>query len=204
MDNFLANGIPASIDMERSIVAEHVFHFLSGSASITFAMKILFLDYDGCLHADDVYLVDGVPVMRRPGAQIFEYAHLLAEILARYPDVQIVLSTNWVAKLGFIRAKLYLPAALQQRVVGTTYEFRGNKDERLEPAEWLELPRFDQIMRYVRGKGLQKWLALDDANHGWHESYAQHLVCPIPRLGLGEARVQSELAHKLEYMCRID
>ncbi len=121
-------------------------------------MKILFLDYDGCLHADDVYLVDGVPVMRREGAQIFEHANLLAEMLEPYPEVQIVLSTTWAAKLSFVRATLYLPAALQQRVVGATLEFRGEKGDRLELAEWLELSRFDQIMRYVRGKGLRDWL----------------------------------------------
>ncbi|MRT01548.1 hypothetical protein GJQ57_23165 [Ralstonia pickettii] len=165
-------------------------------------MKILFLDYDGCLHADDVYLVDGVPVMRRDGAQIFEHANLLAEMLSPYPNVQIVLSTNWVAKLGFVRAKLYLPAVLQQRVVGTTHEFRSDGGDRLDLAEWLELARFDQIMRYVRGKGLEAWLALDDDNNCWPESFEHHLVCPMPRLGLGDARVQTELADKLAQMCR--
>lgn len=167
-------------------------------------MKILFLDFDGCLHADDVYLVDGVPVMRRDGAQIFEYANLLAEILEPYLDVQIVLSTNWAAKLSFVRAKLYLPAVLQQRVVGTTYEFCSNKGDRFDLAGWLELSRFDQIMRYVSAKGLTSWVALDDDNHCWPESYEQHLVCPMPRLGLGDARVQAELADKLAQMCNSD
>ncbi|MDC6296225.1 HAD domain-containing protein [Ralstonia pseudosolanacearum] len=156
---------------------------------------VLFLDYDGCLHADDVYLVDGVPVMRRDGAQIFEHANLLAELLDPYPQVEIVLSTSWVAKFSLIRTKLYLPEVLQPRVVGTTYEYRTDK------LEWIELSRFDQVMRYVRGKNLQSWLALDDDNSYWPECYEQNLICPIPRLGLGEARVQTELADKLAQMC---
>jgi hypothetical protein len=155
---------------------------------------ILFLDYDGCLHADDVYLVDGVPIMRRAGCQMFEHANLLAKILAPYPDVQIVLSTSWVGTFSLIRAKLYLPEALQQRVVGTTYEFREDN------LAWMELSRFEQVMHYVRGKNVHSWVALDDDNRDWPEQYGQHLVCPIPRLGLGDARVQTELAEKLAQM----
>ncbi|AJY44021.1 hypothetical protein I6G56_14755 [Burkholderia humptydooensis] len=153
--------------------------------------SVLFLDYDGCLHPHDVYLVDGVPVMRRDGPQLFEHANLLAELLEPYPQVQIVLSTSWVAKFGMIRATLYLPAALQQRVVGTIYEFRTDK------TEWAELSRFDQIMRYVNANDVKSWVALDDDNNCWPECFERHLVCPIPRLGLGEPRIQKELADKL-------
>lgn len=155
---------------------------------------VLFLDYDGCLHADDVYLVDGVPLMRRQGAQIFEHANLLAQILAPYADIRIVLSTSWVGTFSLIRAKLYLPDALQQRVVGTTYECRTDKQA------WAELSRFEQINRYVRAKNIQSWLALDDDNSDWPESCKQNLVCPTPSLGIGETRVQLELAEKLQWL----
>ncbi|CAJ0800244.1 hypothetical protein LMG7141_03795 [Ralstonia condita] len=159
-------------------------------------MTVLFLDYDGCLHADDVYLIDGVPTMRRPGAQIFEHANLLAKILTPYPDVQIVLSTSWVGTFNLVRAKLYLPQTLQQRVVGTTYAYRTDKEA------WAELSRFEQIIRYVRAQNLQAWLALDDDDTGWPEPYKQNLVCPAPRFGIGEPRVQLVLAEKLAKMSR--
>lgn len=152
---------------------------------------VLFLDYDGCLHADDVFLIDGVPFMRRDGAQIFEHANLLAEILRPFPDVRIVLSTSWVGTFNLIRAKLYLPQTLQHRVVGTTYECRRDKQE------WDGLSRFDQIIRYVRANGIQSWLALDDDNEGWPECHKQNLVCPTPKLGIGDRRIQLELAEKL-------
>lgn len=153
--------------------------------------SVLFLDYDGCLHADDVYLIDGVPVMRRRGAAIFEHANLLAKMLAPYPDLKIVLSTSWVGSFNFVRAKLYLPQSVQQRVVGTTYEYRTDKQE------WSELSRFQQIIRYVRAKNLQSWLALDDDDTDWPQSCEQNLVCPPPRFGIGDARVQIELTEKL-------
>ena len=156
--------------------------------------SVLFLDYDGCLHADDVYLIDGVPVMRREGAQIFEHANMLAKILAPFPDVQIVLSTSWVGIFNFVRAKLYLPQSVQQRVVGTTYEYRTDKQE------WSELSRFEQIIRYVRAKNVQSWLALDDDDTGWPQSCQQNLVCPSPRFGIGDGRVQIELADKLQWL----
>lgn len=157
-------------------------------------MTVLFLDYDGCLHADDVYLIDGVPVMRRPGAQIFQHANLLAKILAPYPDLKIVLSTSWVGTFNFVRAKLYLPQSVQQRVVGTTYEYRTDKQE------WSELSRFEQIVRYAGAKNLQAWLALDDDDTGWPQRYQQNLVCPAPRFGIGEPRVQLELVEKLLWL----
>jgi len=64
---------------------------------------ILFLDFDGVLHPDEVYLVHGRPVLRDDGS-LFMWAPLLAEALTPFPDVQIVLSTSWVRELSFKRA----------------------------------------------------------------------------------------------------
>lgn len=83
---------------------------------------ILFLDYDGVLHSSEVYLVRRQPVLRdEPGMTLFQHAPLLIEALASRPDIKIVLSTSWVARLGYDRAKGYLPVALQARVIGATW-----------------------------------------------------------------------------------
>ncbi|AXK38505.1 HAD domain-containing protein [Crenobacter cavernae] len=155
---------------------------------------ILFLDYDGCLHPDDVYCVNGEPVFRTQGAQLFEHAELLAELLEPYPQLKIVLSTSWVRVFDFNRAKGYLPTTLQNRVIGTTYEFCD------DAGEWFELSKFDQIMRYVQGHQIQSWLALDDDNNCWPEIFENNLICPYRRIGLGESRVRVELATKLEQL----
>jgi len=74
---------------------------------------ILFLDFDGVLHSSEAYLVKQEPVLRaEEGMTLFQHAPLLVEALDQQPDIQIVLSTSWVARLGFDRAKGCLPDAL--------------------------------------------------------------------------------------------
>ncbi|WP_439004766.1 HAD domain-containing protein [Ralstonia holmesii] len=114
------------------------------------------------------------------------------ELLAPYPDLRIVLSTSWVKVFGFEESVRRLPPELQQRVIGSTYEFC------VDIYEWMELTRFDQVMRYVAGRGIESWLALDDNNHAWPEIFEKYLVCPNPRLGLGEPGVRTEMADKLQ------
>lgn len=151
---------------------------------------VLFLDFDGCMHSDNVRRVNGAPVLLG-GGQLFEHVQLLVDLLEPYPDVQVVLSTLWVRVFGFDETKAYLPSALQSRVVGTTYEYCA------DIYEWNELSRFDQVMRYVIGKNVKAWVALDDDNHCWPESFENRLVCPNRHLGLGEPRIQEKLADKL-------
>ncbi|WP_040653094.1 HAD domain-containing protein [Pseudogulbenkiania ferrooxidans] len=153
---------------------------------------ILFLDFDGCLHPDAVFLVNREPVLRSPGSQLFEHADLLSELLKPYPRLQIVLCTAWVQTLGFGRAKGYLPRPLQERIIGSTYEYCSDL------YTWFELTRFDQIMQYVRNKDIQAWLALDDDYHGWPVVFESHLISPDRNLGLGEPRTREKLMAKLE------
>jgi len=156
---------------------------------------IFFLDFDGCLHPDNVRRVNGAPVLLSDG-QLFEHVQLLIDLLAPYPEVRIVLSTQWSRVFGFDETTAHLPTELQSRVVGTTYEFC------VDIHEWNELSRFDQIMRFVTGKGVATWLALDDNNHCWPEAFEHRLVCPNRHLGIGEPRTQSELADKLAQLHR--
>ncbi len=155
---------------------------------------VLFLDFDGCLHPDNVRRVDGKPVLLAEGSELFEHAALLATLLEPYPDLQLVLSTSWVRAFGFEESVRHLPADLQRRVVGNIHEFCT------DVYEWCELSRFDQVMRYVVGKGVESWLALDDDNHAWPEFLEKRLICPNPRFGLGEPRVQQELVDKLRQL----
>jgi len=54
---------------------------------------LLFLDYDGVLHPDEVYLKRGRPVLRGPGELFMWVPHLLSAIEGA--DVRIVLSTSF-------------------------------------------------------------------------------------------------------------
>lgn len=78
-------------------------------------MKTLFLDYDGVLHPDTVYLVNGEPELRaEPGLSLFCWASNLIEVLGDV-EVDIVLATTWKDQLGFEGAAGYLPDDLRRR-----------------------------------------------------------------------------------------
>ena len=159
-------------------------------------MTILFLDYDGVLRDAEVFIFGREPVLRskNPKARLFDHAALLVEALAPRPDVRIVLSTTWVPRLGFDRAKSYLPKALQAKVIGATYHRHAHGRK----ADWLSYARFVQIESYVRRHQLNDWIAVDDDDQGWPVSMRQHLVfCQNPSLGIADIEVFSELKRAL-------
>ncbi|CAJ91971.1 hypothetical protein E6A55_04175 [Cupriavidus necator H16] len=167
---------------------------------------ILFLDYDGVLHPDAAYLVNGRPELRAAGT-LFMWAPILEEILAPYPQVRIVLSTSWVRVLkSFSRARAYLPAALQARVIGATWHSamaQHHEGAHRVDASWFnELSRYAQIARYIARAGLraEHWLAVDDDSEDWPAELRDYLVETDGVLGLSSASAQSELAQRLQRM----
>lgn len=152
---------------------------------------VLFLDYDGPLHPDAVYRIRGKIVLKADGISLFEYAPILCDILRPHPEVRIVLSTSWVRVLGFDRARSYLSAELQQRVIGATYHSVMNEDA------FSRLTRYEQIARYTRRHSTEHWIALDNDAEGWPESERYRLVHVDDWLGIFEKKAQQQLAQKL-------
>lgn len=150
---------------------------------------ILFLDFDGVLHPESVYRINGQPTLVGPGA-LFQHAGVLVEILAPHPEVKIVLSTSWVSILGFDRTRAYLPPALDNRVVGATYHTQA-KDW------WHQATRYDQIARYVRLKRPGNWVAIDDDAIGWPDALLHQVVQTDPKMGLGDPATQQALTAAL-------
>jgi len=81
---------------------------------------VLLLDFDRVLHPDEVYLQYGRPVLRAR-SELFMWAPRLESALAKYPEVRIVLSTNWAREFGYARVRKALPTGLQARVIGATW-----------------------------------------------------------------------------------
>lgn len=79
-------------------------------------VPVLFLDFDGVLHPDEVYRVRDKIVLKMDGFCLFEWASLLEEILAPYPSLSIVLSTSWARVLGVGVARSWLAEGLRRRV----------------------------------------------------------------------------------------
>lgn len=157
---------------------------------------ILFLDFDGVLHPDAVYLrLNGEVELRAPG-ELFMWAPQLIDALAEHRDIRIVLSTSWARNLGFHAARKALPAGLGRRVIGATWHSamgRGWPDFIPYDAQ----TRFQQIAAYLsRLEAPMPWLAIDDDAKGWPEHLLDHLVNTDSMRGLPESL--SELKLKLK------
>lgn len=150
--------------------------------------KIVFLDFDGVLHPEDVRLIQGRIVLMPDGHNLFEHADLLAEHLAPRDDIDIVLSTTWVMRKSFDFAKSRLPEALQRKVIGATYHSSMASDAwGISGYGWLNQTRYQQIGRYVRRHRVEEWLALDDDDSGWPDAMRHRLVKCDEWGGIGEA-----------------
>lgn len=137
---------------------------------------ILFLDFDGVLHSDEVridpfrrskefletlsltdeqrrYLTaDGRGVH---GRNLFEHAGRLFEIIAPFPSLKIVISSSWREYFDHDKLLTFLPPLLAERVIGQTpqCDSYGGVGSRL-----LE------VLAYLDGNGVadEPWIALDD------------------------------------------
>ena len=127
---------------------------------------ILFLDFDGVLHYDDVLVRNNAPVIFRTGYTLFQWVDPLIDELAPHPHVEIILSTSWVGVFGYDKSLAALPEALRQRVIGATYTNQG----------WYSKTRSQQITDYVEMHQIPRWLAIDDDVIGWPDDQRHSLV----------------------------
>lgn len=158
-------------------------------------LQLLYLDYDGCLHPDDVQFdqQDDARIRGPLGHELFECSPQLEQALRPHPDVRIILSTNWVLKHGLTRAAGYLRPALRERVIGATYE-PGMNAFAFDAA-----PRWMQILNDVDLRSPRAWLALDDDAQGWPPRYADNLVRTHHIQGLSCRSVFAELVLALRH-----
>lgn len=161
---------------------------------------ILFLDFDGVLHPDAVYLERGRPVLRSDG-ELFMWSRHLVDVLASAPHVRIVLSTSWARELRFARARDYLPADLRPRVMGATWHSGMATDDEHRPLGrdtwWDTSTRYQQIRRYVDRAGLTDWIAVDDQPEGWADTDRDKLVVTDSSMGLSAPSARVRLAAAL-------
>lgn len=136
--------------------------------------QVLFLDYDGVLHRGDTYVTPHGVVSSAPDTiELFEFAWELSALLDPYPEIEIVLSTDWCFKFGFEHARDSIPVeGLRVRVTGATYEAQLE-----DSARWPTRPRGAQILRYVRRHNIVSWLAVDDRRDGFQGYYDRLIHC---------------------------
>lgn len=169
------------------------------SSRLTPNDRVLFLDFDGVLHPDDVYRTRSGLVLRAPG-QLMMHAGILIEILKEFPQVKISLSTSWVRILGYRRARAALPPELQAVTVSSTWHSRMPK----APLEGYDMySRYQQIRAAVTRAGLANWIALDDDPFESWSGHDQRLIRTDPNLGLSSVLTQDELRYRLRVLMRM-
>lgn len=156
---------------------------------------VLFLDFDGVLHPDEVYITANGPRLRAEG-ELFMWASALEAELAPYPDLKIVLSTSWVRQLGFSRAKKRLSASMQNRIIGATWHSSMAKVW-ADQIWWDETSRHGQIVRFAARAGITHWLALDDDAKDWADADRHRLILLDGREGLSNEGAITQLRSRL-------
>lgn len=158
---------------------------------------VLYLDYDGVLHPGGAatHRKGGV-FPTTPGVVLFQYAPLLVEDLAPFPDVRIVLSTSWQLWRGFNVARDQLPAELRPRVIGGTFHRRIHAKN-----EWQQMPRGLQIWGDVSVRNPKAWVALDDDFFGWPAWCRDRCVRTDEDVGLVDPEVRARLRALLAESC---
>lgn len=96
-------------------------------------------------------------------------------------------STNWVALVGFEYAVARLPPALQDRVIGATF------DEKRDHAGKLSVARGHQVVEDAKRRKAKRWIAIDDTVENWPASHRSLLVASHPVLGLSDAQIREPL-----------
>ena len=157
------------------------------------AGHVLYLDFDGVLHHENVlwHPRRGAYLKAPAKFTLFQHAELLEHLLAPYPDVKIVLSTSWVRQYGCSKAAKNLPWKLRERVIGAT--FHSQMDE----AEFTSASRGMQVWSDVTRRLPWRYLALDDDHMDWPKWALDDFVRTHPEHGISDPAVLEELKQKL-------
>lgn len=156
--------------------------------------KILYLDFDGVLHDERVYFHPrrGIYVAT-PGRVLFEWMPILERLLAPYPDVRIVLSTSWARVRSVSFVKKNLSPALQERVIGTTFQHYG-----IEKNACSAIPRGLQVTQDMHRRAPAAWFAIDDDSLGWPAWSRDNLIRTNGVRGISDPDIQQAIQAMLE------
>lgn len=158
---------------------------------------LLYLDFDGVLHHENViwHPRKGATLLAPPRYRLFQHVPLLEELMAPYPEVQIVLSTAWVRYYSYSGTAKKLPVPLRARVIGSTFHSEMNS------TQFEQIPRGMQVCSDVARRKPRGWLALDDDYYCWPISCLEQYVRTDAYDGISAPTVTLEIRQKLEKLC---
>ncbi|BCF89093.1 HAD domain-containing protein [Paraburkholderia largidicola] len=139
---------------------------------------IVFLDFDGVLHPVGVPALDeDFRLIENPA--LFVWRPILERLLAPYPMVGIVVSSDW-RRLFDDATLIRLLGPLAARFVGVVESYGPSRSE--------------EILSEVKRRGLTRWVALDDHPSviAAQASDARFIACE-PATGVSSVEVQRTL-----------
>lgn len=158
--------------------------------------KVIYLDFDGVLHDDAVFWHPKRGIyLRTPDRLLFEWMHILEDLLTPHPDIKIVLSTSWVRAKSYEYAKSQLSSILREKTIGATFHRRE-----MQKIEFDLTPRGLQIWNDVQRRNPTSWIAIDNDDERWPAHCRDKLILTQDRLGLSETKVQNHIADALKLM----
>ena len=157
---------------------------------------VLYLDFDGVLHHENVYWhPKKAPYIEAPAHYaLFQHTPLLELLLAPYPDIKIVLSTSWARVHGCTNAAKRLPPSLRARVIGATFH------SKMDRHQFNETPRGMQVWGDVVRRHPKDWIALDDDDLNWPKWCLDKYVKTNENEGISDPVVFAEIERKLADM----
>ena len=148
------------------------------------SQQVLFLDFDGVLHAVGEAVLDDDGRLI-PNRQLFCWRSFLELALAPYPHVKIIISSDWRRLFDDDNLRRLLGPTLGPRVIGAVSTSRPTRAE--------------EILTEAARRNISNWLTLDDhpsVVRARRQGNARFIACS-PNTGLSNARVLRELQQKL-------
>ena len=163
------------------------------------------MDFDGVLHQDAVYTTANLEHKFIGEGSLLMHTPILEKLIEPYPELKIVLSTNWVRIAGYENTLYKLPNKLQARVIGATLHTQTK--QMYQDPYGSSISRFEQIEWHASNNDIKQWLAIDDLFSGyevnkWPESHRHLLVLTEQSKGLGCLETQREIQTKLMELYR--
>ncbi|MCU6434648.1 hypothetical protein LPB67_12790 [Undibacterium sp. Jales W-56] len=125
---------------------------------------LLFLDFDGVLHPF---------AARNDKAQQFIYLASIEEILREFPEVNIVVTSDWRLRFSIDELRGFFASDIATRIIGVTPEIQLRETTDILGSRLREIEAF--LLSY--SSVVQSWLALDDDASLFSSDCSELILC---------------------------
>lgn len=145
---------------------------------------ILFLDFDGVLHADPCY----------DEAMLFCHLPRFEAILRDFPSAEIVISSTWRETRKVEQLRSFFSPDIASRIIGVTPSWRDASHLFSIIGPYFRQVEIEAWMR-ASSRPWEDWVVIDDRSY-WFRPFLPNLVVCNSKIGLTDD-IETELRKKL-------